>query len=327
MPEIDIIIPAYNCSAYLDQCLESLVRQSFESWHAIVVDDGSTDGSTSEICDKWAISDSRVEILHLEKNVGIAHARNIALRKCTAPLVGFLDSDDFLDSCHLESLYSSLKEADADISMGGMHKVRHNGKHYKISCQMPSGTILRQPEIYFLTVTDKIITSHLWNKLYKRELFEGIEFPVGRNYEDFAIMLQVMERCQKVIHTGLATYNYRKTPSGITHTLSPKNCLDHFEACRKRLVELKTVSLLSDYEKASLSIWLCKTMLTLYRRVSAMPQSVEQQSVRNAFLKYLCELNISPSGGVMWLQMVTYSVHKRVFYYRFMKKHHLRPFY
>ena len=104
---ISIIIPVYNTAQYLDQCLESVLVQSYTDWECIVVDDGSTDNS-GEICDKWGKRDSRFVILH-QKNQGVSAARNKGLERCKGEYICFIDSDDWVEPTYLSHLYDGMK--------------------------------------------------------------------------------------------------------------------------------------------------------------------------------------------------------------------------
>lgn len=321
MAKIDIIIPAFNCSDYLDECLASLVAQSFAEWCAILVDDGSTDNKTPQLCDLWSQKDRRIEVFHLPNNKGVANARNHGLRLSQADLVTFLDSDDFLLPNHLQSLYNALQNSEADVAMCGLRHVYDNGKWRKYACMLKAGTLLEQPAIFFEASTDSIVTSHLCNKLFKRTLLEEIVFPTGKTYEDFAIMLDIVRRAKRIVHTGEATYAYRRTPSSITHTVSEKNLLDYFYAARQRLQQIKDFPLLTDFEKASLAVWPLKTMTQAYRKMRLQPASEQKDSALREMLYHLAQLNIPPACGLFWLKMMLYSLEKRLFTRSFRRRH------
>ena len=111
MKIISIIVPVYNVVQYLDQCVSSLVHQSYSAIEILLIDDGSSDGS-AEICDEWSKKDSRVRVFHTE-NRGVAHARNIGLTHAKGNYIGFVDSDDWVDIDMYETMMVKLISAQA----------------------------------------------------------------------------------------------------------------------------------------------------------------------------------------------------------------------
>lgn len=109
---ISIIIPVYNVKLYLDNCIQSVIQQSYTDFECILVDDGSTDGS-SEICDQWAEKDNRIIIVH-QPNGGVSSARNKGLEQAKGEYICFIDSDDWVDVDYLSAMINNLKEKETD---------------------------------------------------------------------------------------------------------------------------------------------------------------------------------------------------------------------
>ncbi len=114
---ISIIIPVYNTSKYLDQCLQSVLDQTYTDWECILVDDGSTDNS-GEICDNWGKKDNRFIIIH-QKNQGVSAARNQGIKKSKGEYLCFIDSDDWVTPYYLTHLLSGMKENEIDMVVTG----------------------------------------------------------------------------------------------------------------------------------------------------------------------------------------------------------------
>ena len=112
-PLVSIVIPVYNVSRYLAQCLESVIHQSYHNIEIIIIDDGSTDGSGS-LCDSFARSDDRIRVFHTE-NRGLASARNLGMEKCTGSYLMFIDSDDWIELHTVETLLNFAQKYNADI--------------------------------------------------------------------------------------------------------------------------------------------------------------------------------------------------------------------
>ena len=116
MEKISVIVPVYNSEAYLENCLNSIIQQTYQNLEIILVNDGSTDGSAA-ICQRYKIQDPRVKVYH-KPNGGVGSSRNRALEAVTGDYILFVDNDDWLELDHIESLYHLLKKADADIAIG-----------------------------------------------------------------------------------------------------------------------------------------------------------------------------------------------------------------
>lgn len=124
-PLISVIIPVYNVEAYLRECVESVVAQTYENLEIILVDDGATDGSGS-LCDELAATDGRISVIH-KRNGGLSDARNAGLRKSTSGLISFIDSDDFVSPIFIEALYAAMAGMGTKIAaVSGGHNF-HDG--------------------------------------------------------------------------------------------------------------------------------------------------------------------------------------------------------
>lgn len=184
-PEISIIVPVYNMERYLEECLESIKKQTFTNWECILVDDGSSDNSPA-ICEQYAESDSRFKAIH-QQNRGLSVARNTALRTVSSEYIGFVDADDWIEPEMFELLYKLVTEHDADIAQVGFRKKykshRHSTKHLTDNVKVIDGeTAMR--EIGF-----NRLPNYVWNKLHRRGIIT-CDFPEGRNFEDIFVYSQ-----------------------------------------------------------------------------------------------------------------------------------------
>ena len=110
---ISIIVPVYNVEKYVAECIESIIKQTYQNLEILLIDDGSTDNS-GKICDKYAEKDKRIKIIHKE-NGGVSSARNLGLDLAQGEYIAFIDSDDFVSNKYIESLYSAIEHKDAEI--------------------------------------------------------------------------------------------------------------------------------------------------------------------------------------------------------------------
>ena len=120
MVDVSVIIPVYGVRNYLEQCMDSVLGQTFREFEVILVDDGSADGC-AEICDRYAETDSRVRVVH-KKNEGAALARNYGLQISEGAYIAYVDGDDWIDEHMLETLYQALRKEQTDIVMCGRYE-------------------------------------------------------------------------------------------------------------------------------------------------------------------------------------------------------------
>lgn len=215
---ISVIIPVYNVKPFLNEAVESVISQSFTDWEMILVDDGSTDGCP-EICDNYALKDSRIKVIH-QKNRGLSAARNAGLDLCRGDYIAFLDSDDYYYPDLLSTAFEAMQKHNTDIV------------EFNISIAGNSKGLFKTPEgIYsghqamIMQVEGKISTA-VWNKLYKRGLWESLHFSEGRNYEDLDIILPLIEKSESIYIINKPLIAYRLRKESITFTNSLKNHKD-----------------------------------------------------------------------------------------------------
>ena len=178
-PVISIIVPVYKVESCLRQCLDSICAQTLREIEIILVDDGSPD-NCGKICDEYAARDSRIRVIH-QKNGGLSAARNAGIAVARADILGFVDSDDWIEPDMFALLYHDLVKEEADIAVCGKfcHK---NGTVTPLGdgtyCVLSGCGAIRM--LYQQDGVGRVV----WNKIYRRSLFDEIRFPVGRIYED-----------------------------------------------------------------------------------------------------------------------------------------------
>ena len=188
---ISVIVPIYNTEKYLARCIESILCQTYTNLEIILVDDGSTDKS-GDICDFYARKDNRVKVVHKE-NGGAAAARNFALNMVTGQYIGFVDSDDTVEKDFFELLYDLICQYDADISMVAYREIEMGEKIAKLKDK--SLIVMNQKQAVKELLFDRKIQNYVWNKLYKRKIFELV--PPGGYWRDIPedIAKEYMKSC------------------------------------------------------------------------------------------------------------------------------------
>lgn len=206
---VSIIVPIYNAKIYLEECINSIISQSYENLEIFLVDDGSTDGSAG-ICDKYAEKDDRIVVLH-KKNGGQADARNMALEQIKGDYIAFADSDDILSNDYIEYMLNLAQSQDADIVQceyikfwndEDLKRAKNNINEKNYESYDASGS-LRE-----FSYQRKFAPSP-WCKLIRRKVWGDIKFPLNMGYEDYAIMYKVLGRASKLIYSSHTVYFYR----------------------------------------------------------------------------------------------------------------------
>ncbi len=231
MGKISVIVPIYKVEKYLEECLDSIIGQSYTNLEIILVDDGSPDGCPA-ICDRYAEQDERIIVIHQE-NQGVSVARNAGLDICTGEYIFFIDSDDTIELNALEILHKLLVDHDATMSVGNMRTVSEIKKpEIAISHDETQVKTLRQPEImenYGEFMTDGIV----WGKLYRAEVFEELRFPVGMIHEDNYLFPEICLKCSAITITTTKIYNYLQRNESIMGKSRNNRSLDTVLAKRR----------------------------------------------------------------------------------------------
>lgn len=209
--KISIIVPVYNVEEYLHRCVDSILNQTFSDFECILVDDGSTDNS-GIICDEYAKKDNRIKVIH-KPNGGQAEARNVGLDMASGNYIGFVDSDDWIHPQMYEILINFAEKFSSDITVCKYKKVNHEVNKYNNYDDINNleyefyqkETVFN--EYYSKNLLYKISTV-VWNKLYKKNVFVNIRFPLGIYYEDAAIALDTIEQCNNIIIINSELYFY-----------------------------------------------------------------------------------------------------------------------
>lgn len=217
VPQLSIVLPVYNVEKYLAQCLNSIIAQTFTEWEAILVDDGSTDFS-GLFCDYYARKDSRFKVIHQE-NMGVAAARNVGMETAVAPLLAFIDPDDFISPNYFHDLIWNMKEIGADHASSKRIVVDESGSEgaYSRVNKLLSLLYYRNNKKVFSSKDEiilnfnSLILGGCWGQVYDRDLWNGFRFPVGCNLaEDLAVVPQVVAHAKKAVCVTEAVYYYRK---------------------------------------------------------------------------------------------------------------------
>ena len=254
---ISVIIPIYNVKPYLDEAIESVLHQTYMDLEIILVDDGSTDGS-GEICDGYAKRDGRIIVIHQE-NKGLSAARNAGLDICKGGMIAFLDPDDTFCRDMLLKMHEAMIEHDADIvecnwiiykniiHMNSHDTVKKMGRFWAGEDR----TGLYNKQDAFRMQLDGKIAVNVWNKLYKRKMWEKLRFCEGHNYEDLDIILPLLGEAESVyiLDESLVINRRRRGSITVTHTfenirdwdMSYKNYMEYIKCHTPEFFDKKDI--------------------------------------------------------------------------------------
>lgn len=207
---LSIIIPVYCVENTLDRCVKSVVGQSYHDIEVILVDDGSPD-HCPEMCDSWAQKDERIRVIH-QNNGGLSDARNVGIDASRGEWLTFVDSDDYMEEGTLEQVMAAT--ADNDL-------VEYPVERF---CGSPQESLLTfEPKVY-KDMADYWLNgqayehSYVWNKIYRKELFNQIRFPKGQVFEDIQTLPLLLQKAHRVATIPHGLYHYCWNESGITAT-------------------------------------------------------------------------------------------------------------
>lgn len=221
--KISVIVPVYKVEKYLDQCIRSIVCQTYPDLEIILIDDGSPD-NCGKICDVWERRDSRIRVIH-QKNHGVSAARNTALDIAAGDFIFFVDSDDYLEPDTLFLLADALIQHEANIAVCNFtYEFEYEEDRKLASPKMLDGCQIKQSDIFsgveFMMLADQgkyafVIVN--WNKLYRREVFNNIRYPVGKRFEDEMVIHHLLYPCQKIVTVPYIGYHYLQHSDSFMH--------------------------------------------------------------------------------------------------------------
>ena len=226
-PKISVIVPIYNVEQYLDQCVQSILNQYYSHLEIILVDDGSED-RCPQMCDDWASKDPRIIVIH-KNNGGLSDARNAGLDICTGDYIAFVDSDDWIDPGMFQVMMQAIQQEEADLCACGIiscyqdREVRWGNREY-----ITGNSEVMLDRLY----SDSVFPVCSWNKLYRRELWTGLRFPVGKICEDAFTTYLILHKSEKIVQIKEALYYYRIRPKSIMTSSFSKSSMDEEEAWR-----------------------------------------------------------------------------------------------
>ena len=320
-PLISVIVPVYNVEPYIRQCLDSIINQTYQNLEIILVDDGSPD-NCGAICDEYARSDKRIMVLHKE-NGGVADARNAGLAASTGKYIGWVDPDDWIEADMFEYLLSNAERYSSDIAVCG--RVEQYPQRTRIRTWDEQQLLNTEQALQQLVINNQM-GSYLWDKLWERELYGGIEFPKGRTFEDISIMHRLFVKANRVLCLPEIKYHYRQRNDSIVGAQKLKSRINRFIADKQRYDDLLadwpqfTHLLEVQCMEAAVNVWNSYYDSTKQQRIEYRPKLTEiadfsKEHYKDA-LKYM-DLGVT---GILSLPFVQYTSQASFIFVRILYK-------
>ena len=226
-PLITVVVPIYNVEKYLDECVQSILNQSYKNLEIILVDDGSPD-RCGKMCDDYATKDSRVKVIHQE-NGGLSAARNAAFQIATGSYITFVDSDDYISADMVETLYFGMADNEAEMAVVGFESFFEDGT---------TASSHHEKNVFTYTKTEALdnfffndyLTPCVCGKLNARRLWDTVRCPEGKLFEDQFTTYKLIDQCTKVVFITEPKYHYRKRTGSIGHSSFSKRTYDLYDA-------------------------------------------------------------------------------------------------
>ena len=279
--KISIVVPVFNVEKYLERCINSLINQTYGNIEIILVDDKSPDNCPA-LCDGWAEKDSRIRVIHKEKNEGLGFARNTGIENATGDYITFVDSDDYLAENAAEKALEAIQKTGADIAIYGYQTVNKNGEVVEKCPPNPQKNLFEGEEIINTLLPDLLapdtengINTGLWMSSsgglvsYKIISDNGFRFVSERDIisEDIYSLTELYSHIRKAVVLPEAFYFYCENQASLSHTYREdryeriKHCYNETIKLCRRLGYPKKIETRIAYNYISNTIGAFKTIL------------------------------------------------------------------
>ena len=308
-PQISIIIPVYNTELFLKSCINSLINQSFENCEFIFVDDGSTDESCNLI-KSYKKNDNRIKLV-MQKNKGVSSARNTGILNSNGKYIGFVDSDDYIDSDMYDILYREIQKEDSDVIISNFEEELNRTKNIKtynlIKNKVMDKTYIQNNILSFFIKDDSLNT--VCNKLYKKSIIDeyNIRFPKGLPLgEDGIFNMIYFSKCSSCKYIDYTGYHYREVHGSATRNLHKHDYfqreLDVYNFDLEKLIDipqnidiksLKSIKLINNI-KSNIYIYFDKNQnQSIFYKCKYIKRIVKKKEIKEALEIYLSNVNIT----------------------------------
>ena len=243
-PKISVIVSVYNTEKYIEKCLDSLLNQTYSNIEIVVINDCSTDGSL-KILKKYAKKYDNMILIENKENKGLSYSRNVGLEKATGEYIGYIDSDDYVDSTYYEQMMKAIKKEKSEIAIADMKIAYEDGSFPDYVSKGCNG------EVNTLNIIKNGLAASACNKLFKREIIEKYKFSEGKLNEDLAVILPSIVAAKKISYVENNNYYYVQHTGSIQNSRFSDRRFDIFYGVE---LTLKRIKGCKNYAKISQAI-------------------------------------------------------------------------
>lgn len=317
MPKISVIVPVYNVEKYLNRCIDSILAQTFTDFELILVDDGSPD-NCGKICDEYAEKDERIHVIHKE-NGGLSDARNVgidwAFAKSNSEWITFIDSDDWIHPRYLETLYDAVKSTGCEISICAYEET--TGGNPEVDESQLEAEIVNTEDFFCEHNVNAVIAVC---KLYKKEDFKDIRYPVGKLHEDEYTTYKILFKYEKIAFANQPLYYYYTNSESIMRSEWTPKRMDSIEAIENQANFFS----LNNYQKAfEYSIKYLLNNLAKHYKIIVNNNNSEQKkqylpeikSKITRYLKFAEDRGISIFSDYIYIYELVYPKRMKLYWY------------
>lgn len=289
-PEISIIVPVYKVEKYLNECIDSILAQTFTDFELILVDDGSPDNCPA-LCDAAAEKDSRVRVIH-QQNKGLSGARNAGIDIARGNWLGFVDSDDMIDPTFCEKMLHAAVQAGAEMAVCNILRMKENKAldSYQEHC-LKDEVLSREEIVHRIQLSPFYM---VMTRLCRREVFEKIRFPEGKNYEDAFTAPEILERVNKAACVAEPLYQYRLRSGSIMHAAVT---LKNLEEVHANYVLFQYTMKYRKYDEACLQYTVTKRIFRKLKRKLSQEERKSEQVQQAAACVAKAKDELKRAGG------------------------------
>jgi glycosyltransferase involved in cell wall biosynthesis len=306
--KVSIIVPVYNVERYLRRCVDSILAQKFRDYELILVNDGSTDDG-GKLCDEYAEQHFNVRVIH-KSNGGLSSARNAGLEIADSEYIAFVDSDDYIHPEMIGTLHELARANSSDVAM--CHYVRTSEDLISHEFGSAATEVSHFTNIQAINELLRVDEDHqngkrnglhwvlAWNKLYKRQLFDGLRYKDGVLFEDIHIIHRLLYKCSKITYIPKPLYYYYQRPESIVNSSFTMRKADKVYALEDRAIFLRSAGETQLYRRA-LKTYLDVFYWYYYRAVRECGHEKEQiAKLKRSLRKWLLQLLANPL--ISWKQ-------------------------
>lgn len=323
-PLVSVIVPVYKVEQYLDQCVESIVNQTYKNLQIILVDDGSPDGCP-QICDKWARKDCRIEVIHQE-NRGLSVARNSGLKQAVGGWILFVDSDDLLNISLVDLALSTSDGADIVI-YDHLRAEEFDQSVISHTVHYVSDTVVTISGYQgMMEILREHIPSMAWRYIAKRNLYieNNIQFPVGRLLEDVATTYRLFYFSKTIAILPITLYYYRERQSSIMVSSTHEAFLSaHWANIKEREKFTQTMSRtvrLASLQCSINNLFICYAILYNQDLRRNPNYRYEMKRVCEGIIERVKCVGFHNMNSHMKLKYILFNMHLLHWYFRFRSK-------